>query len=208
MDSQNSMEDLFSGMGSMDLNKSEPSRSSVPRPPSPSGDGQRTTNPHSSAAVQSMGNDFLSSENKPAEDDFFASLMSPNSSAPASTTGSFNSGYSSVDQKIQQHAANRNYQQQAPPEMDFFADFNGSASANQQGGFQAQFNRSATQPAANSSRDINSSLFSAMASAIPSTSNQSTATGSSTKPAPANDDDPFADLYVRATSNQSNMRSF
>merc|ERR1712137_828703 len=206
MDSQNSMDDLFSGINSVDLNKSTSSRDSapVPRPPSPvSGQGERTTNPHSSAAVQSMGNDFLSSAPpKSTEDDFF-SFMSQNSTpSPASSfTGSFGNEFS--NQQFQQSNQPLNQTpQQAPAEVDFFADFNGSASASQAKPQPAN----QTQP-----RDINSSLFSAMASAIPS-SNQSNQPSSGTpmiaQPPRADNDDPFADLYARATSTPGNMRSF
>merc|ERR1712137_496668 len=67
---------------SFESNDSHGSSGNVPRPPSPEfGSGQRTTNPHSSAAVQSMGNSTSNPninifDQPPAEDDFFASFSS------------------------------------------------------------------------------------------------------------------------------------
>merc|ERR1712137_686913 len=76
-----SMENL----GLFDSTESKPvQKTNIPRPPSPDfGSGQRTTNPHSSAAVQKMGNAHAASPNllldePTVEDDFFSTLtLSP-----------------------------------------------------------------------------------------------------------------------------------
>ena len=176
-------------LGLFDSNDSQNQKtnsSSVPRPPSPQlGAGERTTNPHSSNTVQSMGNSFstlnlFDQPTEPAEDDFFASLTS---TPPLQPTTQKSSSFSSdippqigakLNQGTQGNTSGSN-------DFDFFADFSGSASTNT--------------PTTNANKQSNGgSFFADVASHIPSNKPQNSQANS----------DPFADLYARPSNNAPN----
>lgn len=203
-------QDFFSSMESLGLsnspstNNSSSAKYSVPRPPSPElssyaggGGGQRFTNPHATPTLQKMGtttnstpsnqipdlfaSNEPSSKSQQLEDDFFASFSSPPMTPEAvSPNSSFSSNIpNNLGMKINQNKANQTNTtpvQSQPPQSnnggdDFFAAF---------------------------PQDSQTSFFSTVASAIPSTSKQNT---------PQTDNsDPFADLYSRPVSSSSNTK--
>lgn len=229
-DEDDSSQNLFNSMESLGLNNSNnSSKQQHPRPPSPQhngdGGGQRFTNPHSSSAVQLMGNDFGSNNSNSSninlakqdfsDDDFFASFNSNNSSfSTQQNQGSFdlfnatsqptpNTQQMNIQYQEQTHSQEQNKPQNNSDKLtdDFFANFGGSSSSSSSKTSNGP--RTTLNEAAQKSNP--GSFFATVATHIPSNSASSSTKATSPPPntnATPDFDDPFADLYARPSTSK------